>query len=165
MTDGWEPVIGLEIHVQLSTRTKMFCGCELSFGDEVKRRILIGTYALSSGYYEAYYGRAQRARTLISREFASVFESVDFVVTPTSPGVAFPLGAKTADPLEMYLNDYCTVPMSLAGIPAISIPNGLSEGLPTGFQIAGPAFSENRILDAAHALEGALGFDGSKARA
>jgi aspartyl-tRNA(Asn)/glutamyl-tRNA(Gln) amidotransferase subunit A len=86
------------------------------------------------------------------------------MVSPTSPGPAFELGAKTADPWAMYLNDYCTVPISLAGLPAISIPNGLSDGLPTGFQIAGPAFSENRILDTAHALEGALRFDGSKAR-
>ncbi len=134
------------------------------FGDEVKRRILIGTYALSSGYYDAYYGRAQRARTLISREFERVFEQVDFVVTPTSPGVAFELGSKIADPLEMYLSDFFTVPMSLAGIPGISIPCGLSEGLPVGFQLAGPAFSENRVLDAAHALERAIGFDGSPAR-
>ncbi len=134
------------------------------FGAEVRRRILIGTYALSSGYYDAFYGRAQRVRTLISRDFERVFADVDFVVTPTSPNVAFALGAKTADPLAMYLNDYCTVPMSLAGIPAISIPCGLSEGLPVGLQIAGPAFSENRILDAAHALEQVLGFDGSPAR-
>ncbi len=134
------------------------------FGAEVKRRILIGTYALSSGYYDAYYGRAQKARTLIVREFNSVFENVDFVVTPTSPGVAFELGSKTADPLSMYLNDFFTVPMSLAGIPAISIPAGLSGGLPVGLQLAGPAFSENRILDAAHALELAIGFDGSPAR-
>ena len=134
------------------------------FGDEVKRRILIGTYALSSGYYDAYYGRAQRARTLIAREFTQVFEQVDFVVTPTSPGVAFELGSKTADPLEMYLSDFFTVPMSLAGIPGISIPCGLSQGLPVGFQLAGPAFSENRVLDAAHALERAIGFDGSAAR-
>jgi aspartyl-tRNA(Asn)/glutamyl-tRNA(Gln) amidotransferase subunit A len=138
---------------------------EAGFGAEVKRRVLIGTYALSSGYYDAYYGRAQKVRTLISRDFAQAWEDVDFVVTPTSPTVAFELGAKTADPLAMYLNDYCTVPMSLAGIPAISIPNGLSEGLPTGFQLAGPAFSENRLLDAAHALEQAIGFDGSAARA
>jgi aspartyl-tRNA(Asn)/glutamyl-tRNA(Gln) amidotransferase subunit A len=135
------------------------------FGPEVKRRVLIGTYALSSGYYDAYYGRAQKVRTLISRDFARAWADVDFVVTPTSPTVAFELGAKTADPLAMYLNDYCTVPMSLAGIPAISIPNGLSEGLPTGFQIAGPAFSENRILDAAHALERAIGFDATGPRA
>jgi aspartyl-tRNA(Asn)/glutamyl-tRNA(Gln) amidotransferase subunit A len=138
---------------------------EAGFGAEVKRRIMLGTYALSSGYYDAYYGKAQKVRTLISRDFQEAWEGVDFVVTPTSPSVAFELGSKTADPLAMYLNDYCTVPMSLAGIPAISIPNGLSEGLPTGFQLAGPAFSENRILDAAHALEGAIGFDGSGARA
>ncbi len=134
------------------------------FGDEVKRRILIGTYALSSGYYDAYYGRAQKVRTLIAREFASVFENVDFVVTPTSPTVAFELGSKTADPLAMYLNDFFTVPMSLAGIPAISIPCGLSEGLPVGLQLAGPAFSENRILDAAFALERSIAFDGSPPR-
>ena len=134
------------------------------FGDEVKRRILIGTYALSSGYYDAYYGRAQKVRTLIAREFASVFQNVDFVVTPTSPTVAFKLGSLTADPLAMYLNDFFTVPMSLAGIPAISIPCGLSEGLPVGLQLAGAAFSENRILDAAHALERALAFDGSPPR-
>jgi aspartyl-tRNA(Asn)/glutamyl-tRNA(Gln) amidotransferase subunit A len=134
------------------------------FGDEVKRRILIGTYALSSGYYDAYYGKAQKVRTLIARDFDRVYESFDFVATPTAPGVAFELGAKTADPLAMYLNDYCTVPMSLAGIPGISIPNGLVDGLPSGFQLAGPAFSENRLLDAAHALEQSIGFDGSAAR-
>jgi aspartyl-tRNA(Asn)/glutamyl-tRNA(Gln) amidotransferase subunit A len=129
------------------------------FGPEVKRRIMLGTYALSAGYYDAYYGRAQRVRTKIAEDFAAAFERFDFVVTPTSPTVAFPLGERTQDPLAMYLADYCTVPMPLAGIPAISIPNGLSEGLPTSFQIAGPAFSENRILDAAFALEGALGFE------
>ena len=130
------------------------------FGPEVKRRIMLGTYALSSGYYDAYYGRAQKVRTKIADDFRTAFASFDFVVTPSSPTVAFPLGAKTDDPLAMYLNDYFTVPMPLAGIPAISIPNGLSEGLPTGFQLAGPAFSENRILSAAKALEGALGFAG-----
>ncbi|MDQ4040962.1 MAG: Asp-tRNA(Asn)/Glu-tRNA(Gln) amidotransferase subunit GatA [Actinomycetota bacterium] len=135
------------------------------FGAEVRRRIMLGTYALSSGYYEAYYGRAQRVRTKIADDFRAAFERFDFVVTPTSPGVAFPLGAKTDDPLAMYLNDFFTVPMPLAGIPAISLPNGLSEGLPTGFQIAGPAFSENRILDAAYALEQAIGFDGAAVRA
>ena len=134
------------------------------FGAEVKRRVMLGTYALSSGYYDAYYGQAQKVRTKISEDFRSAWERFDFIVTPTSPSVAFELGAKLDDPLSMYLNDFCAVPMSLAGIPAISIPNGLSEGLPTGFQIAGPAFSENRILDAAHALEQAIGFDGSKAR-
>ena len=134
------------------------------FGDEVKRRIMLGTYALSAGYYYAYYGRAQKVRTKIADDFRAAFENLDFVVTPTSPWVAFPIGAKTDDPLAMYLNDFFTVPMPLAGIPGISIPDGLSEGLPTGFQIVGPAFSENRILDAAYALEQAIGFDGSGVR-
>jgi aspartyl-tRNA(Asn)/glutamyl-tRNA(Gln) amidotransferase subunit A len=135
------------------------------FGDEVKRRIMLGTYALSSGYYEAYYGKALKVRTRIAEDFAAAFEDFDFVVTPTSPSVAFRLGEKTDDPLAMYLNDYFTVPMPLAGIPAISIPSGLAEPdgggpqLPVGFQIAGPAFSENAILDAAFALEHAIGFD------
>src|SRR5947199_10212221 len=134
------------------------------FGAEVKRRIMLGTYALSSGYYDAYYGTAHPVRTKIAEDFRAAFEEFDFIVTPTSPNVAFKLGAKTADPLSMYVNDYCTVPMSLAGIPAISIPGGLSEGLPVGFQLAGPAFSENRILDAALALHRAIGFDGRPAR-
>jgi aspartyl-tRNA(Asn)/glutamyl-tRNA(Gln) amidotransferase subunit A len=134
------------------------------FGAEVKRRIMLGTYALSAGYYDAYYGRAQRVRTKIAEDFRTAFAQVDFIVTPTAPTVAFRLGEKTADPLAMYLSDYCTVPMSLAGIPAISIPGGLSEGLPVGFQMAGAAFSENRLLDCAHALEGAIGFEGAAAR-
>jgi aspartyl-tRNA(Asn)/glutamyl-tRNA(Gln) amidotransferase subunit A len=134
------------------------------FGAEVKRRIMLGTYALSSGYYDAYYGRAQKVRTKIADDFHRAFERFDLIVTPTAPSVAFRLGEKTADPLAMYLNDVCTVPMSLAGIPAISIPNGLSDGLPTGFQLAGPAFSENRVLRAAYVLEQAIGFDGRRAR-
>jgi aspartyl-tRNA(Asn)/glutamyl-tRNA(Gln) amidotransferase subunit A len=135
------------------------------FGAEVKRRIMLGTYALSSGYYDAYYGRAQRVRTKIVEDFQGAFERVDFVLSPTTSEVAFKLGEKTSDPWAMYLNDYFTVPMSLAGIPAISIPCGLSQGLPVGLQIAGPAFSENRLLDVAHALEQVLGFDQSRARA
>jgi aspartyl-tRNA(Asn)/glutamyl-tRNA(Gln) amidotransferase subunit A len=135
------------------------------FGAEVKRRIMLGTYALSSGYYDAYYGTAQKVRTKIAEDFEQAFARFDFVVTPTSPWVAFELGAKTDDPLAMYLNDFCTVPMPLAGIPAISIPSGLSQGLPVGFQLAGPAFSENRLLGAAYALEQAIGFDGREARA
>jgi aspartyl-tRNA(Asn)/glutamyl-tRNA(Gln) amidotransferase subunit A len=134
------------------------------FGAEVKRRIMLGTYVLSAGYYDAYYGRAQRVRTRIAEDFTRAFEEVDFIVTPTTPTVAFALGAKTGDPLQMYLNDYCTVPMSLAGIPAISIPCGLSDGLPVGLQIAGGAFSENALLNAAYALEQAIAFDGSAAR-
>jgi aspartyl-tRNA(Asn)/glutamyl-tRNA(Gln) amidotransferase subunit A len=145
--------------VSMYTRTR-----SEHFGAEVKRRIMLGTYSLSSGYYDAYYGRAQRVRTKIADDFRAAFERFDFVVTPTAPTVAFELGSKTADPLSMYLNDYCTVPMSLAGIPAISIPSGLSEGLPVGFQLAGPAFSENAILDAAFALETAIGFDSMGAR-
>jgi aspartyl-tRNA(Asn)/glutamyl-tRNA(Gln) amidotransferase subunit A len=135
------------------------------FGPEVKRRIMLGTYALSSGYYEAYYGQAQKVRTRIAQDFDAAFAAVDFVVTPTSPSVAFGLGEKTGDPLAMYMNDFFTVPMSLAGIPAISIPAGLAEPdgggpqLPVGFQIAAPAFGEQRLLDAAYALEGAIGFD------
>jgi aspartyl-tRNA(Asn)/glutamyl-tRNA(Gln) amidotransferase subunit A len=138
---------------------------EVGFGPEVKRRIMLGTYALSSGYYDAYYGTAQKVRTKIAEDFQTAFERFDFIVTPTSPWTAFELGAKTADPLAMYLNDFLTVPMSLAGIPAISIPSGLSDGLPVGFQLAGPAFSESRLLDAAYALERAIGFDGRRARA
>jgi len=137
------------------------------FGPEVKRRIMLGTYALSSGYYDAYYARAQKVRTKIAEDFAAAFQAVDLIATPTTPGVAFELGEKTSDPWAMYLSDYFTVPMSLAGIPAISIPCGLSAdsdgvgkaGLPVGLQLAGPAFSENRLLDWAYALEQALGFD------
>jgi aspartyl-tRNA(Asn)/glutamyl-tRNA(Gln) amidotransferase subunit A len=132
---------------------------EAGFGAEVKRRIMLGTYALSSGYYEAYYGRAQRVRTKIADDFREAFATVDLIVTPTSPTVAFKLGERTEDPLAMYLSDACTVPMPLAGIPAISIPGGLADGLPVGIQLAGPAFSENRIIDAAYALEQAIGFE------
>jgi aspartyl-tRNA(Asn)/glutamyl-tRNA(Gln) amidotransferase subunit A len=141
------------------------------FGPEVKRRIMLGTYALSSGYYEAYYGQAQKVRTRIAEDFDKAFAAVDFVVTPTSPSVAFELGAKTADPLAMYMNDFFTVPMSLAGIPAISIPVGLAapEGggreLPVGFQIAAPAFAEQKLLEAAFALETAIGFNAEHAAA
>jgi aspartyl-tRNA(Asn)/glutamyl-tRNA(Gln) amidotransferase subunit A len=128
------------------------------FGPEVKRRIMIGTYALSSGYYQAYYGQAQKVRTLVRRDFDTAFAQVDLIVSPTSPTVAFGLGSRTADPLSMYQSDICTIPVNLAGLPAISIPCGLSDDLPVGFQLMGPAFSENRLLAAAHALEGAIGF-------
>jgi aspartyl-tRNA(Asn)/glutamyl-tRNA(Gln) amidotransferase subunit A len=145
--------------VSMYTRTR-----HDGFGPEVKRRIMLGTYALSSGYYDAYYGRAQRVRTKIAEDYKNAFASVDFVVTPTSPSVAWELGAKSDDPLSMYLEDLFTVPISLAGLPAISIPSGLSDSMPVGFQIAGPAFSENRILGAAYALEQAIGFDASVGR-
>jgi aspartyl-tRNA(Asn)/glutamyl-tRNA(Gln) amidotransferase subunit A len=131
------------------------------FGPEVKRRIMLGTFALSSGYYDAYYGQAQRVRTLIVRDFAAAFAEVDVLASPTSPTVAFRLGERTADPLSMYLSDVCTIPVSLAGLPSLSIPCGLSDGLPVGLQLAGPAFSENRLFEVAHALEAAIGFDPS----
>ncbi len=135
------------------------------FGPEVRRRVMLGTYALSSGFYDAYYASAQKVRTLIVEDYAKAFANVDLVVTPTAPGVAFGLGTFADDPLAMYLNDYFTVPLSLAGLPAISLPCGLSEGLPVGLQLAAPAFGENKLLDAAHALEQAFAFDGSAARA
>jgi aspartyl-tRNA(Asn)/glutamyl-tRNA(Gln) amidotransferase subunit A len=152
-------VAGDEDLITMYSRTR-----EAGFGAEVKRRIMLGTYALSSGYYDAYYGTAQKVRTKIAEDFRTAFERFDFIATPTSPCAAFELGAKLDDPLAMYLNDFLAVPMSLAGITAISIPSGLSDGLPVGFQLAGPAFSESRLLDAAYALEQAIGFDGRAAR-
>jgi aspartyl-tRNA(Asn)/glutamyl-tRNA(Gln) amidotransferase subunit A len=129
------------------------------FGAEVKRRIMLGTFALASGYYDAYYLRALKVRTLIRQDFAAAFERVDVIVSPTSPTVAFRLGERVQDPLAMYLSDVCTIPSSLAGLPALSIPCGLSDGLPVGLQLVGPAFSENRLFEVAHALEAAIGFD------
>ena len=123
------------------------------FGPEVKRRIMLGTYALSAGYYDAYYKKAQQVRTLIKKEFDEVLSRVDFLLTPTSPTVAFPLGAKTADPLAMYLSDVDTLPVNIAGLPAISLPCGLSRGLPIGLQIIGRAFDEARLLHVAYAYE------------
>ncbi len=123
------------------------------FGAEVKRRIMIGTYALSSGYYDAYYAQAQRTRTLIIQDFAQAFGHFDFLISPTSPTVAFKIGERTADPLAMYLSDLCTIPVNLAGLPAISIPAGFAAGLPVGLQIIGPHFCERGLLGAAYALE------------
>jgi len=132
---------------------------DAGFGDEPKRRIMLGTYALSAGYYEAYYGQAQKVRTVISREFAAAFERFDVLVSPTSPTVAFRLGEKADDPLAMYLADVLTIPPNMAGLPGLSIPCGLSEGLPVGFQLIGPQFSENTLFRAAHALERVIAFD------
>jgi aspartyl-tRNA(Asn)/glutamyl-tRNA(Gln) amidotransferase subunit A len=123
------------------------------FGREVKRRIILGTYALSSGYYDAYYLKAQKVRTLIKQDFDKIFETFDAVVGPTSPNVAFPLGAKTQDPLAMYLNDLFTVPTSLAGLPGVSVPAGMVDGLPVGLQIIGKALDEPTILRVGHAFE------------
>ena len=124
------------------------------FGPEVRRRIMLGTYALSAGYYDAYYGQAQRLRTLIIEQFASVYERFDVLMTPTAPTTAFAFGAKTADPMTMYYNDVCTIPSNLAGHPAISVPSGVGDdGLPVGVQILGPALSEPLIFRVANVIE------------
>jgi len=130
---------------------------EAGFGAEVKRRIIIGTYALSSGYYDAYYGQAQKVRTLITRDFAAAFEKADVLVSPTTPFVAFPFGSRTSDPYQMYLADLYTIPSNLYGGPAISVPCGLSEGLPVGFQIMAPTLADDRMYRVGGALESALG--------
>jgi aspartyl-tRNA(Asn)/glutamyl-tRNA(Gln) amidotransferase subunit A len=129
------------------------------FGDEPKRRIMLGTYALSAGYYEAYYGQAQKVRTIIAQEHAAAFERFDVLVSPTSPTVAFRLGEKTANPLAMYLSDLLTIPSCMAGLPGLNVPCGLSDGLPVGLQLIGPQFSENMLFRVGHALEWAIGFD------
>jgi aspartyl-tRNA(Asn)/glutamyl-tRNA(Gln) amidotransferase subunit A len=123
------------------------------FGPEVKRRIMLGTYALSSGYYDAYYVKAQKVRTLIKRDFDEAWSRVDAIVAPTSPTVAFPLGARTDDPYQMYLADVFTIPANMAGIPGVAIPCGFSDGLPVSLQILGPAFAEATILRIADAYE------------
>jgi len=129
------------------------------FGPEVRRRVLIGTYVLSAGYYDAYYVRAQKVRTLIARDFAQAFERCDAVLTPATPGPAFTLGEKTADPVSMYLNDVFTVTANLAGLPAISVPAGLSgEELPLGLQVIGKAFDEETVLRVGRAIERGAGF-------
>jgi aspartyl-tRNA(Asn)/glutamyl-tRNA(Gln) amidotransferase subunit A len=129
------------------------------FGREVRRRIMIGTYVLSAGYYDAYYLRAQKVRTLIARDFAQAFKRCDVLLAPSTPCAAFALGAKTADPVSMYLNDVFTVPLNLAGLPGISIPAGLSsEALPLGLQVIGQAFDEATVLRAGRAIELAADF-------
>ncbi len=132
------------------------------FGAEVKRRIMLGTYALSAGYYDAYYLKAQKVRTLMKRELDQAFERFDALVTPTSPTVPFRLGEKVEDPLKMYLSDICTIPVNIAGVPAISTPAGFVEGLPVGMQLIGPAFSEELILRIAFAYEQATNWQKSK---
>jgi len=123
------------------------------FGAEVRRRIMLGTYALSSGYYDAYYRRAQQVRTLIRRDFQQVWEKVDLLAAPTSPTVAFPIGAKTDDPVAMYLSDVCTLPINLAGVPGLVVPCGFSQDLPTGLQLIGKPFDEATLLRVGHAYE------------
>jgi aspartyl-tRNA(Asn)/glutamyl-tRNA(Gln) amidotransferase subunit A len=125
------------------------------FGDEVKRRIVLGTYALSSGYFDAYYGQAQKVRTLIARDFTAAFERADVLISPTAPTTAFRLGEKLDDPLAMYLNDLATIPANLAGVPGISVPGGLADedGLPTGVQVLAPATADDRVYRVGAALE------------
>jgi aspartyl-tRNA(Asn)/glutamyl-tRNA(Gln) amidotransferase subunit A len=131
---------------------------DAGFGDEVKRRIILGTYALSSGYYDAYYGQAQKVRTLISRDFEAAFERCDVLVSPTAPTTAFRLGEKLDDPIAMYLNDLATIPANLAGVPGMSLPSGLADedGLPAGIQILAPALADDRLYRVGAALEAAL---------
>ena len=131
---------------------------EAGFGDEVKRRIILGTYALSSGYYDAYYGQAQKVRTLVSRDFAAAFEVADVLVSPTAPTTAFKLGDKLDDPMAMYLNDIATIPANLAGVPGLSLPSGLADedGLPTGIQLLAPATRDERLYAVGAALEAML---------
>jgi len=132
------------------------------FGDEVKRRILIGTYVLSSGYYDAYYLKAQKVRKLIKNDFDKCFFNVDAILTPSTPSSAFKVGEKTNDPISMYLNDIFTVPVNLAGIPAISIPAGQdNQGLPLGLQIISKALDEQKILNIAFSMEKSISFKNS----
>jgi aspartyl-tRNA(Asn)/glutamyl-tRNA(Gln) amidotransferase subunit A len=137
---------------------------QLGFGDEVKRRIMLGTYALSAGYYDAYYLKAQKVRTLIRREFDQAFEKYDALVTPTSPTVPFKIGEKIDDPLQMYLSDVCTLPINIAGLPAISIPAGFADGLPIGMQLISKPFGEEAILRIAYAYEQATEWHKRKAK-
>ena len=134
------------------------------FGAEVKRRIMLGTYALSSGYYDAYYLRAQRVRTLVRRDFDRAFQRFDALVAPTSPTVAFKVGEKVDDPLTMYLSDVCTIPANLAGIPGMSVPAGFSQGMPVGLQILGKPFDEGTILRVGYAFEQASGVHKARAQ-
>ena len=120
---------------------------------------MVGTYALSAGYYDAYYGQAQKVRTVLIREHAAAFERFDVLVSPTSPTVAFEFGARTANPLAMYLSDLLTIPSCMAGLPGLNVPCGLSAGLPVGLQLIGPQFSENTLFRIGYALEQAIGFD------
>jgi aspartyl-tRNA(Asn)/glutamyl-tRNA(Gln) amidotransferase subunit A len=126
---------------------------QFGFGAEVKRRIMLGTYALSAGYYDAYYLKAQKVRTLIRQDFDTAFDSYDVLVTPTSPTVAFKIGERSDDPVQMYLSDVCTLPINIAGVPGISIPAGFVDGLPVGLQIIGKHFGEETLLRAAYAYE------------
>ena len=141
-----------------SAEQVMAASRDAGFGDEVKRRIILGTYALSSGYYDAYYGQAQKVRTLIARDFEAAFEQADVLISPTAPTTAFKIGDKTEDPMAMYLNDIATIPANLAGIPGLSLPSGVADedGLPVGLQVLAPATQDQRMYAVGAALEAAL---------
>ena len=148
---------GLRVDKGTSAEEVMAATREAGFGPEVKRRIILGTYALSSGYYDAYYGQAQKVRTLITRDFTAAFEQVDALISPTTPFVAFPIGERTSDPYQMYLADLFTIPTNLYGGPGISVPCGLSDGLPVGLQVMAPTLADDRMYRVAAALESAVG--------
>lgn len=150
--EGYDSLEGL----YTKTRTE-------GFGDEVKRRIMIGTYALSSGYYDAYYKKSLKVRTLIKQDFVDAFEDVDVIIGPTAPNVAFNIGEKTSDPMAMYMEDACTIPSCLAGVPGMSIPCGFKDGLPIGMQIIGNYFDEATMLKVAYAFEGVTEFKDQRA--
>ena len=155
----YEVVIGLEVHAQVTSNSKLFSSSSTTFGAEVQRRIMIGTYVLSSGYYDAYYLKAQKVRKLIKNDFDEAYKKVDAILTPSTPSAAFKIGEKTNDPVSMYLNDIFTVPVNLAGLPAISIPAGVDDkGYPLGLQIIGKAFDEQIILNIAYAMEEKIEF-------
>lgn len=141
----------------VTAETVMAATREAGFGDEVKRRIILGTHVLSAGYYDAYYGSAQKVRTLVQRDFAAAFAQADVLISPTSPTTAFKFGEKMDDPMAMYLNDIATIPANLAGVPAMSLPSGLSDGLPVGFQVLAPAHDDAAMYRIAGALEAGLG--------
>lgn len=145
---GHRTAVDVADSVELFMKTR-----QEGFGPEVKRRIMVGTYALSSGYYDAYYLKAQQVRTMIREDFTQAFQTCDAILTPTTPSVAFKIGSKTQDPLEMYMVDICTITANLAGVPGISIPGGFDQGMPIGLQLFGPAFKEELILRAAYGFE------------
>jgi aspartyl-tRNA(Asn)/glutamyl-tRNA(Gln) amidotransferase subunit A len=156
--DGMRYGLRVGDNVENAVEQVMSMTREAGFGPEVKRRIMLGTYALSSGYYDAYYGSAQKVRTLISRDFAAAFEKVDVLISPTAPTTAFKIGDKVDDPLAMYLNDVATIPVNLAGNSAMSLPIGLApeDGLPVGLQIMAPVMGDDRLYNVGAALENAL---------
>jgi aspartyl-tRNA(Asn)/glutamyl-tRNA(Gln) amidotransferase subunit A len=148
--------VGLRVHVPGGTVEDVMAATrDAGFGDEVKRRVILGTYALSAGYYDAYYGSAQKVRTLIQRDFTAAFEKCDVLATPAAPTTAFKLGEKIDDPLAMYLNDLTTIPANLAGVPGIALPSGLApeDGLPAGIQFMAPAREDARLYTVGAALE------------